>query len=687
MSEKEIIIIEFIKRIFNILFFGFIALLVIKIIYRWLNLHNFPSFSKWLKPYIFSIFYKDRNSIRAKSQTFNHNIQGNNGSFEQPSLNHSTSKNIQEAPERNETSYKHKDSSTFRKMEAQEEILKSQKDKGFKTYGASPKTKKVVNEESKLPDEKKPSSCSFYEIEKKSETAKKNIEEKVHYKAKTRAAPDKNEPVIEERNSETAKRNINEKVHYKATPSPASEKKKPLEEKISETAKKNINEKVHYKPVETNESKAASLNGTGMQLTLANKHEQAIGYFDSAIELNQTRDFYNNRAYSKLMIEDYAGSIKDYTEAIRRKSYVPLYWLNRGHAYRKSGKDQQAYNDWRKAVELGSPGAEEAIGKYFESYSQNHSSASPSEPPKQEPAPTPPPKENPTPRTSDFQTNESSKEAFNIFEKKSYSREEYSQTRVPPSARKISSTPPVISLDEAYISSLKKSYWYDPSIKFEYNDTIRYNGSSARYFALDTYYPVRYKSVPTEVKNIRSLIFNFKDGKGSASKVANQIASAFCNSFVALGESGWSKNLTIAVIPASTKLVNEKRYRKFCSDLSGNLKCINGYNAITIKQDRKALKGQASANKTSNLRFDHGIIKGRIILLIDDVITSGGSYIENRNILLNCGAKEVIGIFLGRTFDGKSGDPYWFDSNKGNGASVGAGTSWADESADDDLPF
>ena len=78
---------------------------------------------------------------------------------------------------------------------------------------------------------------------------------------------------------------------------------------------------------------------------------------------------------------------------------------------------------------------------------------------------------------------------------------------------------------------------------------------------------------------------------------------------------------------------------------------INGFNCITVLQDRPALKGVSHANKVSNLSYNASFIAGKTVLLFDDVMTSGSSFTQNATRLKGTGALKVIELFLARTID------------------------------------
>ena len=108
-------------------------------------------------------------------------------------------------------------------------------------------------------------------------------------------------------------------------------------------------------------------------------------------------------------------------------------------------------------------------------------------------------------------------------------------------------------------------------------------------------------------------------------------------------------DFTLMIIPASTNETHELRFRNFSVEFTGLLRIANGYDAITVTRDREEYKGQHYKNKTDNLHFDEAAIRGRHILLFDDLLTTGAGLSQVSRKLLACGALSVTGLFLAKT--------------------------------------
>nr|GEX82867.1 hypothetical protein [Tanacetum cinerariifolium] len=157
-----------------------------------------------------------------------------------------------------------------------------------------------------------------------------------------------------------------------------------------------------------------------------------------------------------------------------------------------------------------------------------------------------------------------------------------------------------------------------------------------KYFCLLPYLPTRAQAT-TEQQLNRERVWRFKDGLNTK-EIAYLISIALLRCFTPLQ----LQNMVLAVIPASTAAKNALRYEKFCSYVSEFTGLTNGFQCISVAQDREALKGSVSANKVANLTYNNASIKGRQILLFDDVMTSGGSFTQNASCLMKNGAATAI---------------------------------------------
>jgi predicted amidophosphoribosyltransferase len=171
----------------------------------------------------------------------------------------------------------------------------------------------------------------------------------------------------------------------------------------------------------------------------------------------------------------------------------------------------------------------------------------------------------------------------------------------------------------------------------------RLDGSSC--FYIHDYYPVvHYNNITFYQKKVSNLIFRFKEGKSTL--LAVRIFSLAISRMPFFKK---AKRTILIPIPASTRERNQLRFARFCFQLSKKLKMDDGYRAVWIKQDREQLKGKHCQDKLSNLVFFSEYFIGKDVFLIDDVLTTGQSFIQMKRRLIELGANSVTGLFLGRT--------------------------------------
>ena len=103
----------------------------------------------------------------------------------------------------------------------------------------------------------------------------------------------------------------------------------------------------------TDRLRAKSWLNKGIELGIAQKHEDALNAFAKAIELDpQYAAAYYNRGLAYAHIGDYQQAIKDYNKAIELKPDLAEAYYNRGNAYNKLGNYQKAIKDFDNVIEL-----------------------------------------------------------------------------------------------------------------------------------------------------------------------------------------------------------------------------------------------------------------------------------------------------------------------------------------------
>lgn len=165
-------------------------------------------------------------------------------------------------------------------------------------------------------------------------------------------------------------------------------------------------------------------------------------------------------------------------------------------------------------------------------------------------------------------------------------------------------------------------------------------------FYLYDYVPVsRNIKATTELKKITNLLFRFKEGHALSLSV--KLFSMAMSRIYAITNK--KENSILIPIPASTRVKHNQRFSTFCYLLSERTGIPNGFNAITIRNDRDELKGLQGVDKIFNLTFNETVFKGKKVILVDDVLNTGQGFIQLRKKLLEHGAKSVMGIFLVKT--------------------------------------
>ncbi|MBF0650421.1 ribonucleotide-diphosphate reductase subunit beta [Dysgonomonas sp. GY75] len=164
-------------------------------------------------------------------------------------------------------------------------------------------------------------------------------------------------------------------------------------------------------------------------------------------------------------------------------------------------------------------------------------------------------------------------------------------------------------------------------------------------FYIHDYYPVSHqKEISIHQKKVSNLIFRFKEGKQSA-----LVAKLFSLAILRMPFFKEMGNPVLIPIPAATRERNRQRFARFNYLLAKRLKTEDGFKAIWIKEDREQMKGQTSQDKIFNLDFNSRYITDKDVLLVDDIFTTGDSFIQMKRKLVKLGAKSVIGLFFGKT--------------------------------------
>jgi ATP-dependent DNA helicase RecQ len=175
-------------------------------------------------------------------------------------------------------------------------------------------------------------------------------------------------------------------------------------------------------------------------------------------------------------------------------------------------------------------------------------------------------------------------------------------------------------------------------------DNLMQNGSIKSYYSfyIHDYYPKNHFSeVDGNISAIRKMVYDLKDGRNSII-IANLFAEAIRSQSLNL------QNTCLVVIPASNQEKTVIRYNTFCNALSTQLGISNTFEAITT-EPHESTKGTSGGDKIKYFNFNNAPYRNKNVLLIDDVRTSGTTYIQVLTKLMSTGASNVTGIFLAKT--------------------------------------
>ena len=163
------------------------------------------------------------------------------------------------------------------------------------------------------------------------------------------------------------------------------------------------------------------------------------------------------------------------------------------------------------------------------------------------------------------------------------------------------------------------------------------------YYYTMEYLPTRYEASKSEWNN-RHAVWNFKDGDCSQA-VLNNLAEVIRKE-CSMNPSG----CVICFIPASTSWKTINRYSSVARRLNAKTGVSASLSAISRRSDSEAghLCGKTS-NPTEDFIFDNSVFRGKKVILIDDVITRGRTFVQTANKLMQNGASSVVGLFVAKT--------------------------------------
>lgn len=181
--------------------------------------------------------------------------------------------------------------------------------------------------------------------------------------------------------------------------------------------------------------------------------------------------------------------------------------------------------------------------------------------------------------------------------------------------------------------------------------------SGIPYQALHEYMPVHLtesdQKIQTEdIMRVRQLVWNFKYSNEKVTpqthvyamtRVADKLASLIINYF-----EKYTSQLTLFCLPASTKDTNYLRYYEFSQYLCKKTGLQNSFPHVLYDKDREP--SHLGGERTMNYKLTTEYFSGKLIILFDDILTTGTSVAQTKELLEKAGARVVAAFFIAKTY-------------------------------------
>lgn len=163
-------------------------------------------------------------------------------------------------------------------------------------------------------------------------------------------------------------------------------------------------------------------------------------------------------------------------------------------------------------------------------------------------------------------------------------------------------------------------------------------------YALYTYMPARYQRISFEQQETNRRILDFKNGRSYAKRWAAQVVGQ------ALAAAELSE-VVVVCVPASCQRTYIRRYKKFSRMLCNICGMADGFDCIEVVGHRQKAHRGASRNEAlvQNVVISSSL-RGRKVLVIDDIYTTGATSSAFITRLVEAGAKVCGAVFLGKTW-------------------------------------
>lgn len=153
-----------------------------------------------------------------------------------------------------------------------------------------------------------------------------------------------------------------------------------------------------------------------------------------------------------------------------------------------------------------------------------------------------------------------------------------------------------------------------------------------------SYVSRKYDTIDEDLVQQREFVLRFKAGNGIDVAHAASITAQY------LMQSGLQEEYTFLCLPASTPSKHKKRFSRFMQKVAKLTGIQNGYDLIEVKRRRGEVHAGA-ARSVKNYTISSSV-KGKKIVLFDDVHTTGKSFASFACELEKLGAEVVHGVFL-----------------------------------------
>ena len=174
-------------------------------------------------------------------------------------------------------------------------------------------------------------------------------------------------------------------------------------------------------------------------------------------------------------------------------------------------------------------------------------------------------------------------------------------------------------------------------------------------YALMDYLPQRYlRHASFEAQEADRHIIDFKGGR----RYAIEWASKLFGKALSLMD---LKDTVIVCIPASCQRTYTRRFRKFSANLCAMTGAINGFDHIRVigKRSKVHICGEHAAE--DNVWIDTDFFRGKRILIIDDICTTGRTSDDFREKMEQAGAHVRMAVFLAKTRQFKRRNPEYLN--------------------------